>query len=158
MSWKKRLLFYFFKDFIYLPLDRGEGRETERERNIDGLPLLHVPSWGPSLQPRHDRESNLWTFGPQDDAQPTESQLSGQKRKRLHFKSIFSYWLLERERKETLICLFVPLIYAFILCALTWDQTCNLGLLGRCSNQTSYQARAYTFLLYKNLTSFCIPG
>ena len=26
---------YFFKDFIYLFLERGEGRGTERERNID---------------------------------------------------------------------------------------------------------------------------
>ena len=25
----------FFKDFIYLFLERGEGREKERERNID---------------------------------------------------------------------------------------------------------------------------
>ena len=30
----------FFKDFIYLFLERGEGREKERERNIDvWLPL-----------------------------------------------------------------------------------------------------------------------
>ena len=28
-------LFYFFKDFIYLFLKRGEGRKKERERNID---------------------------------------------------------------------------------------------------------------------------
>ena len=26
--------FIFFKDFIYLLLERGEGREKERERNI----------------------------------------------------------------------------------------------------------------------------
>ena len=29
------LNFYFFKDFIYLILDRGERREKERERNIN---------------------------------------------------------------------------------------------------------------------------
>ena len=27
------------KDFIYLFLERGEGREKEKERNIDQLPL-----------------------------------------------------------------------------------------------------------------------
>ena len=33
---------YFLKDFIYLFLERGEGRETERERNINvWLPLMH---------------------------------------------------------------------------------------------------------------------
>ena len=29
----------FLKDFIYLFLERGEGREKERERNINQLPL-----------------------------------------------------------------------------------------------------------------------
>ena len=35
-------LFYFFKDFIYLLfLERGEGREKKRERNINmWLPLM----------------------------------------------------------------------------------------------------------------------
>ena len=31
--------FFFFQDFIYLFLERGKGREKERERNIDRLPL-----------------------------------------------------------------------------------------------------------------------
>ena len=35
---------YFFKDFIYLFLEKGIGRERERERNIDvWLPLAHPP-------------------------------------------------------------------------------------------------------------------
>ena len=35
-------IFFFFKDFIYLFLDKGEGREKERERNIAvWLPLTH---------------------------------------------------------------------------------------------------------------------
>ena len=35
-------LLFFFKDFIYLFLDRGEGREKERERNINvWLPLVN---------------------------------------------------------------------------------------------------------------------
>ena len=38
--------------FIYLLLERKEGREKERERNIDQLPLLR-PNWGPGPQPRH---------------------------------------------------------------------------------------------------------
>ena len=34
-------VFCFFKDFIYLFLERGEGREKERERNISvWLPLM----------------------------------------------------------------------------------------------------------------------
>ena len=38
MSW----LFYFLKDFIYLFLDRGEGWEKERGRNINvWLSLTH---------------------------------------------------------------------------------------------------------------------
>ena len=33
---------YFLKDFIYLFLEREEGREKERERNINvWLPLVH---------------------------------------------------------------------------------------------------------------------
>ena len=39
-SWIVILLSLFFKDFIYLFLDRGEGKEKERERNIHvWLPL-----------------------------------------------------------------------------------------------------------------------
>ena len=29
------LFFFFFKDLIYLFLERGEGREKERQRNIN---------------------------------------------------------------------------------------------------------------------------
>ena len=39
---------YLFKIFIYLFLDRGEGWEKERERNISC-----GPHWGPGPQPRH---------------------------------------------------------------------------------------------------------
>ena len=42
------LQFYFFKDFIYLFLERGE----ERERNMCGC-LLRAPHWGPGPQPKH---------------------------------------------------------------------------------------------------------
>ena len=30
----------FLKDFLYLFLERGKGREKERERNISWLPLI----------------------------------------------------------------------------------------------------------------------
>ena len=43
----------FLNDFTYLFLERGEGREKDRERNINvWLPLLHH-LLGTCLQPRH---------------------------------------------------------------------------------------------------------
>ena len=47
---------YFLRDFIYLFLERGEGREKGRETLIcerDIGCLSHAPNWGPGLQPRH---------------------------------------------------------------------------------------------------------
>ena len=49
----------FFKDFIYLFLEREEGRENERERNIHVrekywlVAFCRYPSWGPNPQPGH---------------------------------------------------------------------------------------------------------
>ena len=43
---------YFFYDFISLFLDREEGSEEEKERNMCGC-LWHSPYWAPGLQPRH---------------------------------------------------------------------------------------------------------
>ena len=44
---------WFLKGF-YLLLERREGREKERERNINAwLPFLHPLHWGPGPQPRH---------------------------------------------------------------------------------------------------------
>ena len=40
--------FFFIKDFIYLFLDRGEGREKERETSMCGS-LSRAPDWGPGL-------------------------------------------------------------------------------------------------------------
>ena len=40
------ILFYFFKDYIYLLLEREEGREKERERNINGWER-HLASYMP---------------------------------------------------------------------------------------------------------------
>ena len=44
--------YLFLKDFIYLFLERGEGREKERERNIDVWLPPTSPHWGAGLQPR----------------------------------------------------------------------------------------------------------
>ena len=45
-------LFSFFRDFIYLFLDRGIGREKERKRNINVWLLVVCPPLGLGLQPR----------------------------------------------------------------------------------------------------------
>ena len=44
-EWIIKAVYYsFFKDFIYLFLDRGEGREKERERNVSvWSPLERTP-------------------------------------------------------------------------------------------------------------------
>ena len=71
----------FFKDFIYLFLERVEGKEKERERNINvwlpptcpptDLSLAHNPGMCP------DWESNLWSFGSQAVTQSTELHQPG---------------------------------------------------------------------------------
>ena len=43
----------FLKEFIYLFLDRGEGRKKERERNINVWLYLCGPYWEPGPQPKH---------------------------------------------------------------------------------------------------------
>ena len=46
------LVSFFFLRFIYLFLDRGEGKERGRKTSMCGC-LLHTPNWGLRLQPRH---------------------------------------------------------------------------------------------------------
>ena len=51
----------FFKDFIYLFLERGEGREKEREKNINvWLPLVRplLGTWPATQAHALDWESN----------------------------------------------------------------------------------------------------
>ena len=70
---------YFFKDFIYLFLERGEGREKERERNINvWLPLMHpqLGTW-PTTQACSLTGNRLATFRSQASAQSTEQDKSG---------------------------------------------------------------------------------
>ena len=71
----------FFLRF-YLFLDRGEGREKERERNISVCLPLTGPTPGnlahnPGMCP--DRESNQRPFGSQDGAQSTKPHWPGPK-------------------------------------------------------------------------------
>ena len=46
-SWVDSFFLCFFKDFIYLFLERDEGMEKEREKNIDRIPLVgpHMGTW-----------------------------------------------------------------------------------------------------------------
>ena len=69
----------YFKKIFYLILEKGEGREKERERNIDRLPLARALTWGQACNPDMcpDLELNWWPFAGWDDAQPTEPQQSG---------------------------------------------------------------------------------
>ena len=62
----------FFKDFIYLFLERGEEREKERERNSNvwlplACPILGTMTRNPGMCP--DWESNQQPFGSQASAQ-----------------------------------------------------------------------------------------
>ena len=56
----------FFKDFIYLFLDRGEGREKEGEKNINVWLPLECPllgTWPATQTCALDWESNWPPFG-----------------------------------------------------------------------------------------------
>ena len=72
---------YFFKDFIYLFLESREGKEKEKERNINVF-ASHVPQTGdPACNPGMcpDWESNQRPFGSQAYAQSTELHQPGPK-------------------------------------------------------------------------------
>ena len=61
-EWKKKIY-----DFIYLFLERGEGRERGRETSMCDS-LLHIPYCGPDQQPRHTpwleiKSGTLWFTG-----------------------------------------------------------------------------------------------
>ena len=70
---------FFFKDVIYLFIERREEREKKRERNINLLPLEHAQTGdrthNPGMCP--DWESSQWPFTLQDSTQPTEPHQSG---------------------------------------------------------------------------------
>ena len=47
------MLIVFFKDLIYLFLDRGKGRDKERGRNLNMWLSLTYPNYRPGPKPRH---------------------------------------------------------------------------------------------------------
>ena len=69
--------FYFLKDFIYLFLERGEGREKERRRNINvWLPLAcRDLARNPGICP--DWELKRWPLVSQVGTQSTEPHQPG---------------------------------------------------------------------------------
>ena len=74
-------LFKLLKDFIYLFLEKGKGRER-RETSIwekHLLPLLCAPIRVPGPEPRHVPwlEIELWPFTLRDNTQQTEPHRSG---------------------------------------------------------------------------------
>ena len=75
-STKRKLV---LKDFMYVFLERGEGKEKERERNIHVwlslTPLTGDLACNPGMFP--DWESNRPPFGSQTGAQPTEPHQLG---------------------------------------------------------------------------------
>ena len=64
--------FSFLKDFIYLFLERGEGRNRRRETSM--LPLALAPTGDPACNPGMcpDWESSWRLFGSQVGTQPTD--------------------------------------------------------------------------------------
>ena len=86
--------FFFLKVlFIYLFLERGGGREKERERNISvWLPLMHPPTGGLACNPGMcpNRESKPRFFGSKAGAQSTEPH----RPREGHYSLSFSLWSL----------------------------------------------------------------
>ena len=68
---------YFFKDFIYLFLERGEGRERGKHQHVvaSRTPLTGDLACNPGLCP--DRDSKQWSFGSQPGTQSTEPHQPG---------------------------------------------------------------------------------
>ena len=54
---------HFLKDFIYLFLERGEGREKERERNIDRPSSNQHQTRNPGMFPNQNRTGDLSVCG-----------------------------------------------------------------------------------------------
>ena len=72
---------FIFKDFIYLFLDRGEGKEKERERNITvWLALTRPPlgTWPLTQACALTGNQTSGSFGSQAGIQSTEPHQPGQ--------------------------------------------------------------------------------
>lgn len=63
-------------------------------------------------------------------------------------KNVLKLILRKRKRERHIKCCstFLCIPWLMLVCALTWDRTHNLGVLGRRSNQRSHPARAALFL------------
>ena len=84
-------LLFFFKDFIYLFLERGGGREKERERNISVVASHLAPTGNLACNPGmcHDWELNLRPSG----SQPTLNPLSYTRQALLCFNVAIYFFL-----------------------------------------------------------------
>ena len=116
------------------------GRERERERNINvWLPLTHPPmgTW-PAAQ------ACALTGNPTIDPFVLRPAFNSLSHRALVF--IFTYDFREREgeRDRNIDLFFHPFLLSLVdsWCALTGDQTHNLGVLGQRSNQLSHPVRA----------------
>ena len=74
-SQRRIYLFIYFKDFIYLFLNRGEGREKEGEEHQCVVASTGDLAGNPGMCPAW--ESNLRPFGSQAGAQSTEPHQPG---------------------------------------------------------------------------------
>ena len=75
------MIHIFLFNFIYLLLEKGEGREKETERNTNAWLLLKRPALGTWLTTQScalDWESNWQPFGLQTSTQSTEPHQPGQ--------------------------------------------------------------------------------
>ena len=76
----KKIFTFFCKDFIYLVLERREGREKERERNISVWLLLMCPplgTWPATQACATEWELNQRPFGLQASTESTEPHHPG---------------------------------------------------------------------------------
>ena len=92
---------FILKDFMYLFLERDEGREKERKRNIyvqcvreawlvsPGMPSSGDLAWNPGMCP--DQESNQQPASLLDGAQLTEIHQSGLPRFLITLESLLLY-------------------------------------------------------------------
>ena len=55
----------------------------------------------------------------------------------------------ERDKHQFWSSTYLCIHWWLLVCALTGDQTQNLGVLGQCSNQLSYQAMAQTIYFFR---------
>ena len=107
------LIILFFKDFIHLLLERGEGREKGRRRNIEvqeihqsfasTTPQTEDLACNPGMCP--DWESNQWTFGSQVSTQSTEPHQPGLLYNSCHLPPIPFY-------RQNLICLLLNYLHS----------------------------------------------